>query len=707
MSEPARFSDDTSATTPSSAFSPTELCRAADDLAQQLRQPHNQEDLAHVAARAARALERIAHLHRASLVLASALAFDEVVEIVLSQGLSVLGALNAHIALLSDDATQLRTRTQRLGMASPAPWSERLVSESNPLDLAARTGQTLCFSAHATLLERHPDLPRELRNGDTESFAVLPLQIGQRTFGALGFGWRERHEFRRAEREFQAAFALQCAWALDRTRLLDAEHEARARAVAEARKNNDLLQSMSDGFVAFDRHLRFLFVNRAATELAGRPAELVLGKRLEEVFPAGLQSPFIPAAYRVLETGEPFTLEFESQLVERWLEVRGFPTPEGISVVFRDVTARRMAEERQRVLAEMSRIFDAGLNRDVMLQRIAKLVVPAIADSCSIELRLDGRLQRVAFAESEPRQPLEAKREVPLRTRGEEIGTIRIGCGSGRKRPEGLGFLTEVAERVATAIDLARLYEAEHVARRDAEEANRAKAEFLAVMSHELRTPLNAIGGYAELMELGVYGPLAPEYREFVGRIHASEEHLLNLINRILSFAKLEASAIEYEIADVPVSVICDSSEPLIRQQLNEKDLHYLVKVDAQLVVHADGDRVRQILLNLMSNAIKFTEPGGTITVLAQGVGERCRIEVRDTGVGIPKEKLNAIFDPFVQADRSLTRDAGGVGLGLAISRDLARGMNGDLTAYSEVGVGSTFVLELPRASVRGKAAAA
>ena len=248
-------------------------------------------------------------------------------------------------------------------------------------------------------------------------------------------------------------------------------------------------------------------------------------------------------------------------------------------------------------------------------------------------------------------------------------------------------------------------------ARHAAETANRAKSEFLAVMSHELRTPLNAIGGYAELIELGIRGPVTAAQRSDLARIQASQRHLLGLIAGVLDYSRVEAGAVSYRLADVPIAEAVAEAEVLVAPQLRAKGLGYgWSGAPPGLAVRADREKLQQILLNLLGNAIKFTDardgaPGRvevSCTVedgATDGTaGARVALHVTDTGTGIAAEHLARVFEPFVQVDQRLTRPHAGVGLGLAISRDLARGMGGDLTVASEVGVGSTFTLTLPRA---------
>jgi signal transduction histidine kinase len=233
----------------------------------------------------------------------------------------------------------------------------------------------------------------------------------------------------------------------------------------------------------------------------------------------------------------------------------------------------------------------------------------------------------------------------------------------------------------------------------EAEQANRIKADFLANMSHDLRTPLNAIVGYVDLLETGVHGPMGSEQANDLRRIKRSAAHLRALITEVLGFAKIEAGQLQLAIEDVHMDAVLGELRPIVEPQVEAKGLTLRTSCPPDLVVRADREKIDQILVNLVGNAIKFTNGGGSVAIECRSDGASVRIDVRDTGVGIPANQLDAIFVPFVQLEASGHRgDDRGVGLGLAIGRQLAQAMRGDVTVESVVGGGSTFTLRLPRA---------
>jgi PAS domain S-box-containing protein len=252
--------------------------------------------------------------------------------------------------------------------------------------------------------------------------------------------------------------------------------------------------------------------------------------------------------------------------------------------------------------------------------------------------------------------------------------------------------LTERMESQQRAIDDARRLA-------EVEGLSRAKSQFLASMSHELRTPLNAIGGYAELIEMGLGGSVTEQQREYLTRIRGSQQHLLRIINDLLNYSRIESGKLTYEQEEVSLRAVIEAVTTMVTPQATGKR----VTIDTppsrdEVIAIADRLKVEQIVLNLVTNAVKFTPQSGRVTVMCQNDGERVLLRVTDTGPGVPADRLEDIFEPFVQLGRSLSSGHEGAGLGLAISRDLARAMHGDVTVQSTAGKGATFTLSLPKA---------
>ncbi|MDB4947511.1 MAG: ATP-binding region ATPase domain protein, partial [Gemmatimonadetes bacterium] len=530
-----------------------------------------------------------------------------------------------------------------------------------------------------------------------------------------------------------------------------------------------ILESISDPFVVQDAQWRFRYVNGAAEQVFrgtghGGAGELV-GRVVWDEYPDVVGTRTEREMRRAAVERVPVTFEEFSARTGTWTEMRCYPLPGGgLATVWKDVTARRRAEESALYLSGASAILGSSLDYEATLASVAQLLVPRLGDWCSVQLvDEEGRAAQVAVAHADPAK-VELAREfnrlyppdprgdrtlrgvldtgegvllpeitremlvagarddthlrmieelglrsavvAPLAAHGRVLGAITlIAAESGRRYgPEDLALATEIGRRAGMAVDNARLYAEAGAAREEAEAANRAKAEFLTVMSHELRTPLNAIGGYAQLIEMGVHGPVSDAQAGALDRIQRSQRHLLSLINDVLNYARIEAARVQYDVADVAVGGILAGLEAMVAPQVAARSLDFeAAPGNPRLRVVADEEKTRQVLLNLLSNAVKFTPEGGRVRVWAEDSGDRVRIRVSDTGAGIPSDKLEAIFEPFVQLGRGLSSVQEGTGLGLAISRDLARGMGGDLAADSTVGEGSTFTLTLPRAGDSGE----
>jgi len=493
---------------------------------------------------------------------------------------------------------------------------------------------------------------------------------------------------------------------------------------------------------------RFTLVNEAYKRVSGGGRD-VTGLTPRTAFPELAGSGLHELFDQVYATGEPWVgretlVRYDRDgtgVIDTWFDLRFEPVRDaageviGILNLAVDVTeqvrARRAVEqlladsERARAEAEATRVALAA--SEVQFRTLAD-AIPTLAWTARADGHIDWYNARwYEYTGTTPEQmegwgwqsvhdPAELPWVLERWRAGIASGqpvemTFPLRGADGRFRP----FLTRivplrdaegrVVRWVGTNTDVATEREARAAAERAqaaAEAANRAKGDFLAMMSHELRTPLNAIGGYAELLELGIRGPVTEAQRADLARIQQSQRHLLGLINQVLNYTRVDAGAVRYDATDVPVAAALGAAEALVLPQARARGLT-LVLGDCPpgLVARADREKLQQVLLNLLTNAVKFTEPGGEVRVTCaerETEGRQVAISVADTGVGIAAEKLPSIFEPFVQVDQRLTRPHEGVGLGLAISRELARGMGGDLTAESTPGVGSTFTLTLPRA---------
>ena len=297
---------------------------------------------------------------------------------------------------------------------------------------------------------------------------------------------------------------------------------------------------------------------------------------------------------------------------------------------------------------------------------------------------------------------------LPLEIAGAAVGAVAFAFAGPRKFTDAdkhfadtvSRYCAQALDRVGLRIAAAAAIAEAGEARMMAEHANNAKTVFLRAMSHELRTPLNAISGYTEILELGIRGVVNPEQVKDLGRIKRAAAYLLRLINDVLTIARLEGAR-PLQVISIPVNAVLSEVEGLCALQAKANGVTLTIPpCEREIHVAADAERFQQILLNLLTNAIKFTPDGGRIDVSCDDDTGVVRIRVKDTGVGVRLSDINRVFEPFVQIDRHLTTDTQqGVGLGLSISRELSRAMHGDLTLESAEGTGSTFTLTLPIAS--------
>jgi PAS domain S-box-containing protein len=552
------------------------------------------------------------------------------------------------------------------------------------------------------------------------------------------------------ELEMQAEELQNQAAYLEETMVeLEMSNDELQRAYESIRKreaeHTALLDSAGDGIYGVDPEGRCTFINRRATELLGFQPEDIVGRKLHPLIHSRRAD---GSAYpeedcpisNVLRGGGAVRVgdevlwrkdgtSFHAEYASSPLVMDGQPT--GAVVTFTDVTERKKLQEERIDLLLREREARERAEASERLFRTTANSIPQLAwiadhdgaiswfnerwyDYTGTTFdqvhgwewtrvlhpnHVEGVVQRIrqTFARGEPWEdtfPLLGKhgkyrwflsRALPIR---DDDGRV----------VRWFGTCTDVTEQRRTERARDRALKDAQAARDEAEVANRSKSEFLAAMSHELRTPLNAIAGYVDLMELGIYGDATTEQLQALERIRRNGTSLLALINDILQYARIEAGSLEFQIGAVPISDLLAELETMIDPQVRAAGLTYTFEnCDPGPVVRGDPERIRQILLNLLTNAVKFTPAGGHVGLHCTAADRAVEIRVRDTGRGIPADMVQRIFDPFVQVERRRNESSQqGVGLGLAISRDLAVAMGGSIRVESSPGHGSTFIVMLP-----------
>ena len=517
---------------------------------------------------------------------------------------------------------------------------------------------------------------------------------------------------------------VEAPWATpaERARMIERRH-----APAQPRRAIDcqvaaVLESVTHGFLALDADWRITYANAAAGQLSDTAAESLVGRVHWDVWPETCHSE-VETRYRAV-VAEQRSAHFEHHYPQRgvWHDIHAFPTSGGgIAIVYRDVTEEHAAAAardqyaaalavRERELAVILETttdavvrFDRDLRAtfaNAAVSRVTGVPADAILGRAPAELGLPASLVERCRATLAGLLDAERAADLPPVTL-----TFELETPDGLRWFEAQAVLEPDADgRPAAVLVVARdvtvrvtAEQATAHALAAAEAANRAKAEFLAAMSHELRTPLNAIRGYAELMALGVHGPVTDGQRQCLERIQRSEKHLLGLITDILEYARIEAGRIAYESSPEALQPVLEDVLAWVERHAQAKGVALAADL-CEVSVCGDARRVRQIVLNLLSNALKFTPAGGRVSLRCTCAGDEVLVEVQDTGPGIAPGSHDEIFLPFVQLNRARHNPIAGVGLGLAISREFARGMGGDLRVESVAGRGATFQLRLPRA---------
>ncbi len=519
---------------------------------------------------------------------------------------------------------------------------------------------------------------------------------------------------------------------------------SRFRAIIEQSADGVMVVGAEDGTI--------LFANRSAGRLFGRDPQSLIGSPFGHPMVVGETTKIdlvrdgvvVVAELRVIDTEWD---DDEARLVSL-RDITDRKEAEGRArELVREQVARSEAEEaahRAEFLAEAARRLSASLALEQTIQELADLVVEAFADYCILDLVEDGEVTRFAAARELERGRMSEARQYVLKIADDTPqarayrdrqpvlvrqvdeawlqsaahdethlallnalaprSVIFVPLDSGREclglfsavsthtpfRERDLHLAIELGRHAALAIENARLY-------RDAQAANQAKANFLSVMSHELRTPLSAIIGYTDLIDRGVVGEITEKQRAYLGRIRASSSHLLQIIEEVLAFAGTEAGKESVHPEEMSLAELMEGVIVVAEPLAGETGLDFDVQIrDGEAGIRTDARKVRQVLLNLISNALKFTEEG-SVQVRARAEEDQLIFEVEDTGVGIPGERHEEIFERFWQMEEALTRKVGGTGLGLSVALSFARLLDGTLDVESEPGIGSTFTLRVAR----------
>jgi PAS domain S-box-containing protein len=511
-----------------------------------------------------------------------------------------------------------------------------------------------------------------------------------------------------------------------------------------------VLENLPDSVNVFDGEWRWTYVNpegaRRLKEL-GIDAENVSGRNLWETLPLLKGTRFESELLRARKEGKVLEYEEYAPALDMWVENSLVPASGLLLSFSRDITRRKREEQGAKLLSEASRVLASTLEYEKTLESVARLAVGDLADWCGVDLvDEDGKIRQVVVSHVDPAkirwakelnilyppdhsgptgvgnvirtgQPemypeisdemlvagaldanhLKLLRElefrsaliVPMIARGRTLGALSlISTGTGRRYGEAdLALAMELATRAGLAIDNSQLY-------RGALTASEAKSTFLATMSHELRTPLNAIIGYQSLLKEGIEGQLNDGQLSQLNRIRASADHLLGLIDEVLTFSRVEAGKEIVQREEVDLHGIVKAAVAMVTPLAESKGLGLRAEGD-DARLFTDPGKVRQILLNLLSNAIKFSD-GGEVVVRSRVAGETVEVSIIDDGIGIAQENIERIFDPFWQVEQRSTRKVGGTGLGLSVSRSLARLIGGEIAVESKFGKGSTFTLTLP-----------
>ncbi len=521
----------------------------------------------------------------------------------------------------------------------------------------------------------------------------------------------------------------------------------------------EILESISGGFFALDADFRFTYWNRAAEEGTGFPRDQVLGKNVFEIFP-NAEKAELGDRYRAAmaaKSFQSFETSYRDSNFEARYNIRIYPNENGLSVFFQDITHQKQQERQRETLLEISHVINTSNQLDDLCAQVVHtiaarydlpfhhvlmyifrrqdekiiLVAPELP-SLEWEQKLTARsvneqnsvacidavitgapiitsdISRSSYYAVAPEMLVSSGPKtvlaIPLKVEGELVGVMEMLMNSDRAYAEReQSFLSLIANELAVGISRRGLIDELRVKNVDLEiqraqtqDAHETLKKFLAFFSHELRSPLNSIIGFSELIQLDMPKLDAATVSSYVSSINQSGKHLLQLINDILDLSKLEAGKLELHYKSIPIQQFIEALAKSLQPQMEEKKLSFKIHIADELDdIVADDIRLKQIMLNLVSNAIKFSHPENTITINVLRVENAVEFSVQDSGVGIRPDELPRLFLPFQQTSAG-KRKHEGTGLGLSITKKLVELHGGSVTAVSEWGKGSTFIVRMP-----------
>ena len=495
-----------------------------------------------------------------------------------------------------------------------------------------------------------------------------------------------------------------------------ARAEAQLRASRHAEDIEHILQSIGEGFVAVDREFRYVYVNAVAERMLERSRDELLGRRPWDVFADDVTADARRELEAVMAAGTPRRSEVYVPGWNRWFENRVYPSSTGLSIFFADVTARVEAEAALRHSRDVLSLAMRGGAMGAWSRDLATNEVwwsPELEEIVGLAPGSFSGTEDAFFemVHDEDRDAVSRAVGDAVVNRTDYIVDFRFRHASGEWRwMEGRGRATYAADGsprsvYGIGVDVTARKRAEaalEAARDAAEAANRLKDQFLANLSHELRTPLNAILGYARLLQTGIIGP--DKWRQAIAVIERNAVAQNQLVEDLLDMSRITTGTVHLDPAPVPIASVIRQAVDAVRPAAEGKKLALVLELDPFAgMVSADATRLQQVFWNLLNNAVKFTPPGGRIAVRLERAGAAVEAAISDTGIGIPAAFLPFVFEPFRQADARLGRRFGGLGLGLAICRQLVELHGGSIEVTSAGdGQGATFTVRLPACDTAG-----